>query len=224
MFDVSLPWANFWYDAFNVILFVGALAVAVGTYGSIKMGAVRERFSDERIAANEAEAKRAIAESDKANAALEVAKGDIAKANAEAARANERSAELKLALEREVAARQPRTISKEQHDGIVRYLGNASPKGEVIVLWKIFDEEAEKFGKQVLDVLNDAGFAAKEGHGPLSFGEKGAWIVVRDIEHFNKTPTAVGAVQGAFRDILHIEFNGVQRKDPFPDLGRWLSR
>jgi len=53
MFDVSLEAATFWYDSFNIILFVGAFAVAIATYGSIKMGAVKERFSDERISANE---------------------------------------------------------------------------------------------------------------------------------------------------------------------------
>jgi hypothetical protein len=46
MSDVSTEAANFWFDSLNIILFVGAFAVAIGTYGSIKMGAVKERFSD----------------------------------------------------------------------------------------------------------------------------------------------------------------------------------
>jgi hypothetical protein len=61
MFDVSLPWANFWYDAFNAMLFLGAFAVAVGTYGSIKMGAVKDRFSDERTTALELQTAQANA-------------------------------------------------------------------------------------------------------------------------------------------------------------------
>src|SRR5262249_33888417 len=141
------------------------------------------------------------------------------KANEAAAKANERAAELKLALEREVAARQPRTINPEQRAQIVSFISRASPKTEVIVLWKAFDEEAEKFGKQVLEVLVAAGFPAKQGDGPLSFGERGAWIVVRDINRFGTTPNAIGAIQAAFRNVLHIELDGVQRKDPFPDLG-----
>lgn len=115
MFDVSLPWANFWYDVFNVILFAGAFAVAVGTYGSIKMGAVKERFADERISQNESETKRAIADSDIAKegtfksaeriaelqAESEKARADIAMANARAAEATkiaeqERSSRTKL--------------------------------------------------------------------------------------------------------------------------------
>lgn len=101
MFDVSLPWANFWYDAFNVMLFIGAFAVAVGTYGSIKMGAAKERFSNERTTALETQG-------DQARAALGVAQADIAKANAQiaaanesAAKANERTAELTLVIENE---------------------------------------------------------------------------------------------------------------------------
>jgi hypothetical protein len=103
----------------------------------------------------------------------------------------------------------------------VSYLANAAPKGEIIVLWKMFDEEAEKFGKQVLAVLKDAGFDAKKGHGPMTFGERGAWIVVRDLPRLNAVPSAIGAMQGAFRDILHIQFDGAERKDPFPDLGEF---
>lgn len=100
MFDVSLPWASFWYDVSNVVLFIGAFAVAAGTYGSIKMGSVKERFSDERISANEAETKRAVADS------------DIAKKSA---------VEANLFLEREKIARLklevrvgPRTLSLGQ--------------------------------------------------------------------------------------------------------------
>src|SRR5450432_3384325 len=89
MFDVSLPWANFWYDAFNVMLFVGAFAVAVGTYGSIKMGAVKEKFSDDRTTALETQTEQAKAELAKANEG-------IAKAQENTAAANERTAQLEL--------------------------------------------------------------------------------------------------------------------------------
>lgn len=48
MSHISLKVAERWHDIFNVILFVGAFAVAVGTYGAIKMGAIKERFANER--------------------------------------------------------------------------------------------------------------------------------------------------------------------------------
>jgi hypothetical protein len=94
MFDVSLESANLWYDFFNVILFVGAFAVAVGTYGSIKMGAVKEKFADERTAANEAATARAVADSDAAKVDVAIANQKIAAANQDIAKSNERAAAL----------------------------------------------------------------------------------------------------------------------------------
>jgi hypothetical protein len=143
---------------------------------------------------------------------------ETAKANEVAAKANERTAELKLALEKEVAARQPRTISAQQHDQIVEYLKNTNPKGPITVVWKLFDEEAEKFGRQVIAALKDSGFDVTEGRGPFGFGERGAWIAVRDLEKVKAAPSAIGAVQGAFRDILHIQFDGGERKEGYPDV------
>jgi chromosome segregation ATPase len=126
MFDVSLPWANFWYDAFNVLLFVGAFAVAVGTYGSIKMGAVKEKFADERIIANEAETKRAIADSDSAKEGAAKANQRIAELSTQAeqlrkdtADANARALEAQLALEK---FKQPRSLSERQIETIASKL------------------------------------------------------------------------------------------------------
>jgi hypothetical protein len=113
---------------------------------------------------------------------------------------------------------QPRTITPEQRAKIIAFLAPITPKGEVVVIWKLYDEEAEQFGKQVISVLNDAGFQAKEGAGPMSFGNTGAWIVVRDLAKLNKVPNPAGAIQAAFRQVCGIEMNGQQRQDPFPDL------
>jgi len=114
---------------------------------------------------------------------------------------------------------QPRTITPEQRARIIAYLAPVAPKGEVVVVWKLFDEEAWQFGKQVISVLNDAGFQAKEGQGPMSFGIAGAWIVVRDLAKLSEAPNPAGAIQAAFRQICGIEMDGQQRQDPFPDLG-----
>jgi hypothetical protein len=115
------------------------------------------------------------------------ARGDIAKANAEtakanevAAKANERAAELKLALEKEVAARQPRRITDAQRAKIVEILKPVAEKGPVSVSWKLFDEEAVQFGQDVLAALQAAGFDAKEERGPMSFGVPGQWVIVPD--------------------------------------------
>jgi hypothetical protein len=71
MWNVTSPMADFLFNLSNVVLAIGALAVLLGTIGSIKMGAVREPFSKERISANETETERAKAEALKAQLALE---------------------------------------------------------------------------------------------------------------------------------------------------------
>src|SRR5713226_6952255 len=54
---------NFWSSAFNWFLICGAFAIAIGTVGSIRTQATKERFADERISANEAETEKAKASS-----------------------------------------------------------------------------------------------------------------------------------------------------------------
>jgi hypothetical protein len=104
MFDVSLPWASFWYDLSNVMLIVGATAVLIGTYGTIKMGAVKERFSNERISVNEMETSRATE-------SASIAQEEAARANKAAADANERAVKAALELAK---FRAPRILSQAQ--------------------------------------------------------------------------------------------------------------
>jgi hypothetical protein len=99
MFDASLKVANFWYDMFNIVLIAGAIAVAIGIYGSIRMGAIKERYSNERISSNEAATARAVAESDTAKTGAETAKANAAIATARAANLEKEAAQLRLSLE-----------------------------------------------------------------------------------------------------------------------------
>ena len=78
MFDISLPLANAIYTWANVLLVLGAISAFVGTAGVFWSGGVRERFSDERIAANEAETARAKAEAAKAQLETERLKVQLA--------------------------------------------------------------------------------------------------------------------------------------------------
>jgi hypothetical protein len=217
--SISLPLANKIADLAN-IFFIGSLVVGVvSTIAIVWMAGVKEAYWDEDRRHSAERIEELQSEAVKASAAIAESDAKTAQANENAAKANERTAELKLALEREIAARQPRTITPEQHAAVVQFLANAGQKGDLIVVWKVFDEEAERFGKQVISVLADAGFNVIKKDGPFSFGEAGAWIVVRDLQQYKSVPNAIGAVQAAFRQILHIELNGVQRADPFPDLG-----
>ncbi|MFZ1964848.1 MAG: hypothetical protein WAU78_15520 [Roseiarcus sp.] len=173
---------------------------------------------DAAVATNsaaEANERAAKLEKDAANANAETAK-----ATESAAKANERAAELQLALEREIAARQPRHITAEQRTAILDFLRDKEPKGEVFVAWKLFDEEAGQFGRQILAVLKDSGYDAKEppnGQGAVSFGLPGQWIMFKDPDFATK-PSYAGSIQAAFKQVLNILFDGTAWKSDFPDV------
>ncbi|MGA8611847.1 MAG: hypothetical protein WB760_09055 [Xanthobacteraceae bacterium] len=141
---------------------------------------------------------------------------EAAQATESAAKANERAAELQLSLEREIAARQPRMITPAQKQAIID-LSRTQPKGPVTVVWKMFDEEAQRFAKQLIDALAAAGYDAKEGPGAMSFGVPGQWIIVRNPDWLSQ-PSYAGSIQVTLRSALGIEFNATLRQDPVPDI------
>jgi hypothetical protein len=215
-----------WLHWLTILRNVGAGLVLLGVAFEFGGDWFSEPFQKKIDAARELqlaqltkEASKLSADAESARAAIAKSEAETARANEIAAKANERTAELKLALEREVAARQPRTISPEQRVAIQQYLQNISPKEEIVVVWKLWDEEAEQFGKLIISALKDAGFDAKQGQGPATFGNKGQWIVVANLGKYSGKPSAVGAIQGAFRDILKLEFPGNQKDPSWPDLG-----
>jgi hypothetical protein len=140
MFDVTPESANFWFDAFNVLLFLGAFAVAVGTYGSIRMGTAKERFSDERISANEKETARAIADSD-------IAKEGTARANERIAELNNETVKLRQQLE-------PRKIDGEAFVGLLR----DGPKAKIELLYVKEDPDSYQLSLQIFWYLMHAGW------------------------------------------------------------------
>jgi hypothetical protein len=138
MFD-SPESASLWFDIFNGVLFLGALLVTIGTWGTIKTAGIKERFSDERIAANEAETKRAVADSD-------AAKEGAAKANA-------RAAEAQLALEKFKA---PRLLSPEQVALIAKKIPNL-PMNSLAVGVVDSSVEAVSLADQIFKILSMSG-------------------------------------------------------------------
>jgi hypothetical protein len=230
--EMSLSTASLVGTIANWALLISLLTGLFSTFVIVKTTDVKEEHwetarqqSGERLVvlatkSDEAKAALGAAQADiaKANAKIADAQTEAAKAVAETARANERTAELKLALEREIAARQPRLISPEAKAAIVAKLKNDSaPKGRAVVMWKQFDEEAEQFGKQTLEVLQASGFDAHRVDGPMGFSAKGAWILVRDFESASATPSALGALQAAFREVLNVELDGKPRPLGFPE-------
>jgi hypothetical protein len=113
-----------------------------------------------------------------------------------------------LALEREIAARQPRHISPQQHANLVAALVKISDKSEIAITAKLFDEEAVGFAKELLSSFKEAGFEAKDVRGPMGFGVSGQWILVRDLKLYQTTPSWVGEVQAILKGALGLEFDG----------------
>jgi hypothetical protein len=159
MFDVSLATATFWYDAFNVILFLGAFAVAVGTYGSVRMGAIKERFADERISENETATSKAIAESDAAKRG--------------AAEANARALEAQLALEKFKA---PRLLLPEQQKEVAQKMrlwttlkGGEKQSAAVFAVDSSFESAA--LADQIAVALGPSGAGFSINRHPVMYGK-----------------------------------------------------
>jgi hypothetical protein len=114
--------------AFLVATWIAAIFGGIGIIAAFLSAIVGYQLTERSL--SDANAKISIARAEaradvekaaiEANSKIEEAKADTAKAVAETAKANERTAELKLALEREIAERQPRTISANQHAAIVQ--------------------------------------------------------------------------------------------------------
>jgi hypothetical protein len=204
MFDVTPEAADFWFDASNALLFLGAFAVAVGTYGSIRMGAAKESFSNERIAANEKETARAIADSD-------IAKEGTAKANERIAELNNETAKMRQQLE-------PRIINGEKFMGAIA----GHPKSKIELLYVREDPDSFKLAQQIFWYLANAGWdcaietpilpppaGSPSQHSPLAWSvvarETGVSMVVRaDADKKAQSDTAYSALWKAF-EVTGIE-------------------
>jgi hypothetical protein len=204
--NVSSALADTLFNVSNVVLAVGALLVFAGTVGTIAMGLAKEHFAEVRLAENETETKRAVADSDlakegAAKAGVEVAKANeaIAKANeransleAEAAKSRERAAQLEKgvaeanarAAEAQLALEQfkaPRWITDAQHSSFVSNLGRF--QGTSVDIWLIHapSQDAASLASRLLAVLGAAHWNAN-GVFNLMGGVSGAgvFVVMRD--------------------------------------------
>jgi hypothetical protein len=220
MFDTPES-ANFWFNVSNSILVIGALAVAIGTYGAISTAYKKEKFSDERIAANEAETKRAAAESDKANAALEIAKADIAKANAEAAKAIERGLQIQLLLDAEVKRNEWRRLRKDQYQVIAQAVANSNVK-RVRVAFDEADSEASVFANDLAKAIEQGGSSVETFATGLFIGQQPVFgVLVQGAEGIDIEPIRAALVQLGIANeaSVHLESFGAGAPGP----SRWHS-
>jgi hypothetical protein len=209
IFGKNMPPLEKWVMIFATLLIVAGCGGEF-IFGSRANSAAAQlqQASDEKISGLSKETTRLSSVAETARAAIAQSEAETANANETAAKANERTVELKLALEKEIAARQARQINPQQHAQLQAALTKIADKGEITVSWKLFDEEAERFGKQILQTLNDSGFVAKEVRGAFSFGISGQAILARDLEKFQAGPSWVGAVQAALNTSLGLNFEG----------------
>lgn len=170
IFSLSQSHADLIFKVSNIGLIVGALFVFLGTIGTIWSGAIRERYSDERTARNEAETATAKATAASANERAASANERAATANENAAVANERTEELKKSnlqlqteLEKERTERlrleasiAPRQISEQQRGVLIAAL-RAAPQPISVQVTLIGDEESANYGKSLVDALGAAG-------------------------------------------------------------------
>ncbi len=169
-----------------------ALLVALGVAGEFAGSWIASPIRRRLDSARQAEIARLNKESGDALAAA-------AAANERAAGLEARAAQLQLELEKERAARLPRSISRQNQVKLIACL-NAGPKGPVTVLPKTFDKEAEAYASQITQVLHQAQFEIRPypGPRPLGFGVAGAAILVTDMSN---PPHHAAHIQSCFRQI-----------------------
>ena len=141
MFHLSLEAANNLFGWSNAALILGAALVFFGTLGAIWTGAERDRYSNERIAANEAQ---------------------TALANADAAAAQMRAKELEVRLESEQIERlklerqvHPRSLSEAQRAILTAGIRAAGWKNAEIIWHGV--GEAEIYARDLATAFNEAG-------------------------------------------------------------------
>jgi hypothetical protein len=156
MFD-SAESAGLWFDIFNGVLFLGALFVTIGTWGTIKTAGIKEKFSDERVAANEVETKRAIAESDSAKQGTAKANERIAELSTQAEQLRKDTAEAQLALAK---FRAPRKLDDSQVARIKAVIARFS--GTPFDIMVNLESEPQSFAGQIGGLLESAGWIWKD--------------------------------------------------------------
>jgi hypothetical protein len=173
MFDLTQNAVNYLFNISMILLLIGSVLVVVGTYGSYRMGAIKERLADQRISSNEAEAERA---------------------KADAATANARAAEAQLALAK---FRAGRTLSDAQKSKLRNVLSK-TPKGPVIIKPNFLSPEPTRYANALSYIFNESGFVGV-GDKPLNVVNTslpGVFVVIRDA---NTRPKQFEGIASAFQ-------------------------
>ena len=148
--DMSLPAANFWFNASNIALLIGALLVALGTYGVFKTGAIKEKYGDERTSFNESETAKAKATASKADENAEV----VRKSNLLLQSDLEKERAARLRLENQLA---PRRLSTDQAHALIEALKPFAGQ-KIDIVFPSGDNEASDYAAEFEAVFKSAGW------------------------------------------------------------------
>jgi hypothetical protein len=158
MFELSSTSANFWFDMSNLALALGAALALAGTIGVIKIGAIREQFSDERISANELKAAQANERAASAELRAAEAHNNAAMLEAQLLRERRLTANERWRLERLERAVLPRNIAPEVRESLVFALRG---KAKSLCMLVIAESEAVIFAQHLAALFNEAGIATQ---------------------------------------------------------------
>ena len=184
MFDVSLSAANLWFDLSNFALFIGAILVTLGTIGVFKMGAIKEKYADERISFNEGETAKAKATASKADENAEIVKQSNLVLQTDLER--ERIARLKL--ENQLA---PRHLDIDRKIALIEALKPfAGQKIEIMV--PAGDSEASDYATEFEAIFKAAGWNASGGisQGMFTVPQRGVTPMISDRDKDAPSPAA----------------------------------
>ena len=199
LLDVSVDTANRFYTFGWYGSLVGVAITLTAVMFAMWGTRVRDRDFDSQMANLNLAAAQARENAATPEVRAAELQNEAAKTTEASGRANERAAKLELALEREGAARMPRTISPEQRTLIVTLLSSDEIEKGPVLINPAMDGEAWQFGAQILGALKEAGFPVSEkpfGERALAFSIPGAFLQIKDSKN---QPRHAGPILEAFK-------------------------
>ncbi|MGK9167917.1 hypothetical protein KXR53_16540 [Inquilinus limosus] len=152
MSNISPSQADFWHQISNLVLIVSSVFVLLGTVGSYMFGVIKERFSDERIRANELE----TASANKAAALANENTEKLRESNLILQASAERERAARLALEAKIA---PRRLLPDQHAALANALSPFQGR-KVTIICIMGDAEGKRFAEDFVSAFRAAGWNA----------------------------------------------------------------
>lgn len=205
LFDVPLSTANSVYNLSVVVLVGGIALVMISMLSMVWSTVVKERYSAQRIAQNEA----AVAQ---ANLALQKAREDAMAASKLLTEAQATAAQLEKEREQSPATPTPagRSVSPERRELFKLFVKDFS-KGRVLIGCTQSDPEAVNYMKQLSEMLSAAGYTVVPKNGamiPIQNSTLGVHVRIRSM---GQQPSYAGSLQKG------LEYIGIETAGELDD-------